>query len=172
MKRMRVQAVTQLSGQAQDQLVHARDIDRDVRMVVLGGGEERRHQGEVIELALVGELRSAFGPAFEDRAERLNVLTQTRNRRIPLGAITPLDVPFDLRAQSENETPVREPREVPCYLRRRHWAPWKCDSHRRAEREPFRVLRRKRNRKERVASRLGRPYSVEAYLFRGLCGRR
>src|SRR5580700_1985496 len=103
---MRMETIACLARQPQDVLIESRDVDGNVGPVVMRRSEERRHQGEVVILALELELGAALVPAFENRAQGIYILAQARYRRFPLGAVAPLDVAFDLGAEPEDEAPA------------------------------------------------------------------
>src|SRR5262245_37909639 len=68
-ERVNVEAVAELAREPCDVGIHARDVDRHLRVLDWTGAEERRHQRVVIELALEVELRAVL-PAVPDCTQR------------------------------------------------------------------------------------------------------
>src|SRR5579862_2403948 len=119
---MRMQAFAQFAGEPDDVLINAGNVNWYRGKIVARGSEERRHQREVVVLALERKLRAAFRPAFENRAQRLKVLAQARHRRFPFRAVAALDMTLHLRAEPEDEAAFGETREIPRGRRGYHGA--------------------------------------------------
>src|SRR5215831_15860901 len=112
MERMDVEAVAELPCQATHVGVHARNVDRHVRVLDRSSVEERRHQGEVVELPLEVWSRTVL-PAVPHCADHLNHLAQLRPRMFPFHAEAALVVTLHLSAEPEHETAPRCFLQVP-----------------------------------------------------------
>ena len=164
---MCVQTFAQFAGEPNNMFVDARDMNRHVGEVVPRGSEERRHQREVVVLALEGKFSAAFRPAFENRTQRLQVLAQARHRRFPLRAVAALDVTLHLRAEAEDEAALGQSGEIPRGRGGDHGAARKRNRNRRTHFDSLGVLGDQRGGKEAVVAGLGNPDRIEARGFSG-----
>src|SRR5262249_60565556 len=80
-ERMDVQAIADLAGDPAHQAIHARDVDRDLRMLDRPRVEERGHEIEAIELAGEVELRPVL-PAIPDGPQSEDDLPPPLARRL------------------------------------------------------------------------------------------
>ncbi len=160
--------VAQLAGEAPHVGVHGGDLDGDVRVLDGARVEERRHQAELVVLAL--ELWSpSVLEAVEHRLHAQDVLAQPRpGRRGPRRRVTPLDVGLHLGTEADREAALRKVLEVPRHLGGRHGAARKGDGDVGGQPHALGVLGRDRQRKERVVARFGRGHTVEAQRFHAL----
>ena len=143
---------------------------RDHRQPLRPGRKLRRHQREIVVLALEVEFCSGL-PAAPDRTQRPHILAQPRRRRDPGHAEPPLVVRLHLAAQTQHEAPVGMPRQIPGVVGNDHRAARKRD------RDRGRQVPRARSPARRMpAARTDLPQlvavdTVEAVLF-GRLGRR
>src|SRR5918996_3027586 len=105
-ERMDVQPLAHLAGHAAHVLVDAGDVHGDFGMLDRPWIEERRHEVEPVELSLEIQLGPVL-PAIPDRPQRQHDLAHARRRRLPLHGEPALVVPFDLRAQAQDEAATR-----------------------------------------------------------------
>ena len=161
---MHVESVGHLAGGAADERVHARDPDRDPRMVARAAAEHRVHEREAVEAPLVGRLGAGL-EVLPNRLEAAHVVDEPRDRRVVGHGIAALHVGAYLRAEPEMETSSAQLLQIPGGLRHRHRAARERDRDVRAERQPFGRLRGESDRQEGIVSRLEGPGAVEPHSF-------
>src|SRR5439155_5804181 len=118
---MRLDAVGDLCGRAKHPLVDRGEVDRDARVIDRSRIEERRHEVEVIEVALEREAMLVLEGA-PDVAERGHVLLDALRRSVVRHGEAALDVRADLRAEPEIETAAARLLDGPGVHRGDHWA--------------------------------------------------
>ncbi len=175
---MRVETFTQFACQFGKSYVDASDVDGHVCSPLLkergrGRGQgrglkERRHERDLVILAAIVQLCPIL-PAIPKGAYDFDLLAQFTGHRVGPGhAKSPLDVRFDLRAKSQDESSARLGGEVPggvCQIGRRTR---KGNRDSRPEFETRRMFGDQSTREERVVLSLLSPQRVESNFLRGL----
>ena len=157
-------AVPEFAGQPRVVRVHRRDQDLDVGMLDRRRGRLGILQQEAVVLALELGLRAIL-PAVPDRPHAEDVVAQPRARGRPWQRVPPLDVPLDLRAESEREAAPGESLQRPRQLRHHVGRTREGDRDAGAEPRSPCVLRRQRQARERLMRGLvGRQAVVAALL--------
>ena len=116
----------------------------------------------VVLLHMLREIQPRIPVLFLDTVHHF---AQTLAGRIPLHAEASLVVPFDLRAEAENEPAPRVRLQIPRDVREDHRAAWKCDGDRCAERYPSGRGRGRGERQKGIVLRFDRPQAVEAHVL-------
>src|SRR5439155_20207274 len=93
----------------------ARDVDLGQRTIERRGAEERRHQAELVVLALEPGPRAVL-PHVPDMADQEDHLAEPRARRQPRRRVAALGVALHLRAEPEDGAAARGGLEVPADL--------------------------------------------------------
>ena len=125
-KRMDVHPIRYLTRHACHVRADRRDVDLDIAEGVARRRPLRREQVEPVERAVVVELLVATKRS-ETCLDGQHVVAQPRPGGCEVGAVTPLDVCFDLTAETEPETTLGVVGELPRDRRRHHRAAWERD---------------------------------------------
>ena len=153
-------AVAHLARHAQHVRVDRRDEHLYVGVRDGAGVEERRHQVEVVVVAVELDRRPRL-PSVPDVAERLNVLAHARRGRGPIHAEPPHNVSADLAAEPQREPAAGQRLKVPGDIRHVHRAARERQRDGRPQPHALRMLRRDGQRQKRVVVRLRRAVGVE-----------
>ena len=172
MEGMDVEAVGELAGEPAHVGVQARDVDLGQRTIERRGAEERRHQAELVVLALEPGPRAVL-PHVPDVADQEDHLAEPRARRQPRRRVAALVVALHLRAEPEDEAAARGGLEVPGDLGVDERAAREGHGDVGADRDALGRGRRERGGEIRVVARLRRPETVvpEPLRVRGEPGR-
>src|SRR5690349_5536657 len=107
MKRMRMEALTELSCESCQTRVYPCDVNRDVWMFDRPGVEKWRHECDLIMLAALVEFRPIL-PAVPECADDLDLLAQFSGYRLRPRLPEPaLNVRLDLCAKPQDESSSR-----------------------------------------------------------------
>ena len=155
------------SSQTQHHRADGRERDRDARQSGRARREVRRHQIELVGLALILE-RNLFLPCPPDRMQCADIVAHARHRRRPGDAEAALVVRLHLRPDAEHEASVRRLLQVPGIVRRDRWRARKRHGDGRTELDAVSRERRGGQRQKGIVGILGRDHGVESGLLRQL----
>ncbi len=158
---MGMEALAQLAGELAHAPVHTGDKDWNAMVFVRRRTEKRRHQAELEKLARVIQSRLIL-PAIPNRAHGENDIAHLVHRPLPFHAEAPLDVTLHLRAEAENEPPLRIAREIPGDGGQDRRAARKSHGDAGSQADPLAVLRSKHQRQKRFVRGFKRPDTVKA----------
>ena len=168
---MHVIAVAHLPGQLRHQRPHPGDVNGDVRMLDRARVEKRGHQRERIENPFETEALPGL-PGVPDGPQGRNVFGQTQGGRTPRHGKTPLNVRFDLGAQTEQETPAGQGGQIPRGLGHHHRGAGEGHRDGRSVIQVGGRGRGNRHREKRVVAGVGgeKPVATDALRPRRLLG--
>ncbi len=109
---MDVEAVGNFSGYPAHVITNPGDINRYLPVLHRGWAEERRHQAELIEITLEGQLVPGL-PGAPDRPQRLDVLPEAGPRAGPRHVEPTDDVGPHLGPEAEQEPSLGQLGQIP-----------------------------------------------------------
>ena len=154
MKLCESQNVGDLAGDLGHEPADAGERDRRRAERIRLGGEHRRHQGVLVELAPVVELLAGL-PAVLDRTDREHEVAHPLRRVRPRHREAALDVRLDLRPQAQREASTRQQLQIVRRLGHRHRVAREGDRDRTSEPDGGRAAGGRGERDEGIVRQLG-----------------
>lgn len=168
MKRVNDPPVRHLSGHFDHAGTEARQMHRRRPRRAWPRAQKRGHQVVPVKASLEAQRRPLV-PAPPDGPQRGHVFSHARVRMRPSFSEAALDVTAHLRAQTENEAPLREQLQVVGLIGADHRVARKSDGDGRCEADPGGGPRGQRQRQKRIVRPLEGEGAVEAGAFQRRC---